>query len=132
MPSNDIVLLDSLVEKSKSYFGERFDKSTLFELFSIDQILKNHDLSFEELEYGHVDGGDDGGIDALYVFIDDNLLTDDIDYAAIRKKPNIEIVIITTKYGDQFKQTPINSLITSLLDLFDLQKARADILYPFS
>lgn len=131
MPANDLVLLDSIVEKSKAYLGKNLELSELFELFCFDQILKNYDLSYEELEYGHVDGGDDGGIDGLFILLDDNLVTEDTDTKSIRRNPEIEVIVITCKYGAQFKQIPLNNLNSSLLELFDLRKMPDDILYPF-
>lgn len=131
MPANDLVLLDSIIEKSKSYFGYTLNQSELFELFCFDQILKNYDLSYEELGFGHVDGGDDGGIDGLFILLDDNLVTEETDIKSIRRNPEVEVVVITCKYGTQFKQIPINNLISSLLELFDLRKMPEEILYPF-
>jgi hypothetical protein len=56
MPKNDLVLLDSLIEKSKSQYGSH-EESEYFELFCFDNILKDFEPSFEELENGWTDGG---------------------------------------------------------------------------
>ena len=52
MARNDLVLLDSLLEKSRAQFGDAREESELFELFCFDQVLKDYDLSFEEIESG--------------------------------------------------------------------------------
>lgn len=57
MAKNDVVLLDSIVQKSKPQFGAQLDDSELFELFAFDQMLKEYEPSFEELEAGWTDGG---------------------------------------------------------------------------
>ena len=76
MPTNDVILLDSLRQKNKPLYGTRDDESEYFELFSIDNVLKNFDLSLDELEDGWVDDSDDGGIDGFYVFVDGIRLAD--------------------------------------------------------
>lgn len=66
MPSNDLLLLDSILQKNKAQYGARSDEGEYFELFSMDSVLKNYELSLEQLEDGWVDGGDDGGLDGFY------------------------------------------------------------------
>jgi hypothetical protein len=70
LASNDILLLNSILQKNKPQYGLRADDGEYFELFSIDLVLRNYELSLEQLEDGWVDGGNDGGIDGFYVFID--------------------------------------------------------------
>ena len=131
MARNDVVLLDSLIEKAKPQYGEYLDISEAFELFCFDQILKNYELSYDDLEFGWVDGGRDGGIDGLFVFLEDQLMTEQPDYKAIRRNPHFELFIFTCKHSPSFKQEPINKLISSLPELFDLQKDQDEIIYPF-
>src|SRR5262245_66286648 len=53
--------------------------SDAFERFCIRQILKDADLSGEEIESGILGGGDDGGIDAMYFFVNRVLIQDQSD-----------------------------------------------------
>ena len=39
-------------------------------------MLKNYDLTEEQINDGLVDGGDDGGIDGLYYFVNGNYISD--------------------------------------------------------
>jgi hypothetical protein len=39
MARNDIVLLDSLIDKSRGQLGATREESELFELFAVDQLL---------------------------------------------------------------------------------------------
>src|SRR2546423_3569588 len=123
MPDNDLLLLDSLVQKSRNQYGTRQDESEYFELFSIDNVLKNFDCSLEQLEEGWVDGGDDGGIDGFYVFIDGISLSEQLDLKRVRSEPIIEIYILTVKLGETFRQTALTLLLGTLVDLFDLRNA---------
>jgi hypothetical protein len=121
MPSNDIILLNSILQKNKPLYGTRDDESEYFELFSIDSVLKNYELSLDELEDGWVDESNDGGIDGLYVFVDGIFLSDQFETKHVRQEPHIEVYILTVKSADKFTQAPVVSLITSLGELFNFQ-----------
>ena len=45
--------------------------------FSASQILKDYDLSDEEIENGIVGSGNDGGCDGIYIFLNKNLIMSD-------------------------------------------------------
>lgn len=132
MARNDVVLLDSLVEKSRNQLGSDKDESELFELFVFDQILKDYDLSFEELESGWTDGGNDGGIDGFFVFVDSRVATPDAKKYAVRKSPEIDVHIFTVRRSPKFEQQPLDTLIGSLTELLDLGVNDADLKYPFN
>ncbi len=102
MARNDIVLSDSLVEKSKEQLGTNKDESEIFELFSFDQILKDYDPSFEELESGWTDGGNDGGLDGFFVFVDGRIATPESYKYASKKSPQIDVHIFTVKRSKSF------------------------------
>lgn len=131
MARNDIVLLDSLVNKAKIQIGPGKDESQVFELFCFDQILKDFDLSSEEIETGWTDGIDDGGIDGFFIFVDGHLVIDDDFKFAAKQHPNIEIDIFTVKRSDAFSQEPLNSISNSLKELLDLTIADDELSYPF-
>ena len=67
MAKNDVVLLDSILSQrvADSLPSNKLDE--VFEFFGLEQILKDFDLSKDELEFGWIDGFDDGGIDAFFV-----------------------------------------------------------------
>jgi hypothetical protein len=131
MARNDIVLLDSLVDKARAQLGESRDRSEIFELFCLNQLLKDFELSFEELETGWTDGEDDGGIDGFYVLVDGVLVTDsDISHISHRN-PEIRVEIFTINRADSFQQKPLNSLLTSLTEVLDLTKSDSEMSYPF-
>jgi cold shock CspA family protein len=136
MAKNDVVLLDSLVEKARPRLGENRDLSEVFELFCFEQLLKDYDLSYDELEAGWTDSTNDGGIDGFFTFVDDKLATDDaledaLQYAS-RRSPEVRVVVFTIRHSDSFKQDPLNSLTTSIAEIFDLRRAEAELTYPFS
>lgn len=132
MARNDIVLLDSVINKLLEQNRGQYQLSEQFELFCYDQILKDYDLAIDEVEFGWVDGSDDGGIDGFYIFVDEKLITADVESDDFRRNPEIELVIITCKHADTFTQVPVNLLITSIQELFDLEKDESDIISTFN
>jgi hypothetical protein len=122
MAKNDLVLLDALLEKKIADFPDLKNIGEVFDIFTFENLLKDNDLSYEEIEQGWVDGGDDGGIDGLFVFLDGLPLTEPPNSNDIRKQPEIEVVVITCKHESTFKQIPLNNLLSSIPDLFDLSR----------
>ena len=58
--SNDLVLLDSVLAELGETRPQGLTDSEFFEFFTFDQILKNFDLSADELLDGQLGGGDEG------------------------------------------------------------------------
>ncbi len=48
----------------------------MFEYLIYEQVLKEYDLSSEEIRAGSVDGRNDGGIDAIYIMVNEHLISD--------------------------------------------------------
>lgn len=132
MARNDIVLLDSLVEKSKAQLGTNKEDSEIFELFSFDQILKDYDLSFEELESGWTDGGNDGGLDGFFILVDSRIATPESYKYVARKLPQIDAHIFSVRRSKSFGQQPLDTLISSLSEIFDLGIENVKLQYPYN
>jgi hypothetical protein len=132
MARNDVVLLDSLVEKSKAQLGSDREESELFELFTFDQVLKDYEPSFEELESGWTDGGNDGGLDGFFIFVGDRIATPDSPTFASKRSPHIDVHIISARRSATFEQQPIDSLISSLGELLDLRIRDNELKYPYN
>jgi hypothetical protein len=120
MRSNDLLLLDGILNKNRPRYGARDSEGEYFELFAIDAMLRHYDLTLEELEDGFVDGGDDGGIDGFYVFVDGVYLAEDYDVRYARSDPRFDVHIVTSKHADAFRQAPLTALVSALPDLLDL------------
>ena len=74
MATNDSIVLNSILEQKKIQIARDLPDDDFFELFTFEQVLKKYDLSYEELEHGKIGGGDDGGIDGLFIFINKKYL----------------------------------------------------------
>jgi hypothetical protein len=132
MARNDVVLLDSLLSKARARFASNLDESEVLELFSFEQVLKDFDLSYEELESGWTDGPDDGAIDGFFVLVDGQLATEDVLEHVMRRNPEIHVFLFSVRHADSFQQQPLNALRMSVSELFDLTKSTDNLAYPFA
>lgn len=120
MPNNDQIVLDQILQQRKREIDPSADDSSFFELFTAEQVLKDFDLSYDEIESGLIGGGQDGGIDGLYVLVNGELAQEDPDFSYLRRDAEIEIIIIQSKTSSGFQETPIERFITISDDIFDL------------
>lgn len=131
MAKNDVVLIDSLLQQSHvNTLGAEIGE--LFERFVLEQILKNFDLSNEELEFGWTDGSHDGGIDGFYVLINGRLLTDPTDFSWPKTGAEIQVFLVTCKHHATFQQVPLDALLASVQELFDLSRTNAQLAGKYS
>lgn len=131
MAKNDVILIDSLLQQLEAS-SPIADQSELFEQFVLEQVLKNYDLSTEELEFGWTDGSLDGGIDGFYVLVNGRLLTDPSDFAWPRSGAEIQVYLVTCKHHSTFQQAPLDSLLASVQELFDLSYSSSELTGKYS
>ncbi|MGD1085447.1 MAG: hypothetical protein ABSA47_11955 [Verrucomicrobiota bacterium] len=79
-----------------------------FEVFSIEQILKDAELSDAEIASGNFGGGGDGGVDGFYFFINRALIQDD-DFQP-QAAMGAELVIIQSTLSPSFSEEKIQKL----------------------
>ena len=90
------------------------------EYFAFEQILKDYDLSVDEIIQGSVDGRNDGGIDGFYILVNGHILTEATETFKWPKSGSVlEVWIITCKHHDTFKQAPLDNLVASIVELLD-------------
>src|SRR5690349_9730241 len=85
MKTNNQKILEAILEESRAELAPTLSPSEHFEHFVADLVLRDHDLSLDEVASGLVDGGNDGGIDAIYSIINDELLSEDTGLDSVRK-----------------------------------------------
>jgi len=120
--TNDVILLNQLLKEKRELNGDNIPESEFFELFTAEQILKDDDLSYDDLEAGIVDGSGDGGIDSIFFFINGILYSEDGDYSLLKKGASLRLVLIQSKTSEGFSEDGINKMISSANDFFDLGK----------
>ena len=129
--SNSILLLETLIEEKRKEVASNLSIQDFFEIFSVENILKDKDLSYDDIVSGVVDGGDDGGIDSIYLFVNDEIISEKTDnYSDYKKGVNIEIFAFQTKFSPTFKENAVekfNRTINDLLDFsLDIEKMKLE------
>jgi hypothetical protein len=88
-----------------------------FEVFSMEQVLKDAELSDEEIEAGNFGGGNDGGVDGFYFFINRVLVQDEssLPDAAL----SAELVLIQSTRTPSFTEDKVQKMEAFCRDVFD-------------
>ena len=126
MANNDQIILDQIVEEQRRNRFPTASKSEFFEIYVAAQVLKDFDLSDEEVESGLVGNGGDGGIDCIYTFANGELIQEDFDYDPLKKNVLIEVVIIQSKTSESFGEESMNKFVAVTRDMFDLARPLDD------
>lgn len=123
MAKNDIVIIDGIIDDRVVTGVPSNQRDEAFEYFAVEQILKDYDLSSDEIAATSVDGRDDGGIDSFLIFVNGHLLLD--PHYFIWPKSNSEIIVwvVSSKLHTTFQQAPVDKLVATFSELFDFSKS---------
>ena len=106
--TNSQLLLKECIRQEFSDSSIYTEESTFFEFFAASQVLKNQNLSDDELDEGIVGSSHDGGCDGLYVFLNGDMLTSDqLDTLNASKGSPLNFTIIQAKNTTSFNETTI-------------------------
>ena len=93
--TNNQKLMDECIQQELSENENFNEKNEFFEFFSSSMVLKNYDLSDDEIMAGLTGGGNDGGIDGFYLFINDEFVTEDLlDALTITRGSTIDLILV--------------------------------------
>jgi len=132
--SNNKIILEGCIKTFKETNEIDLTESEIFEIFSLSQIHKDRNITYENIISSIVDGGNDGGIDSIMVFIDEEFVEsiDDLENFNFTNKTNSKFIITQCKKENSFKEGPIDKLITTIPVLFDLEKNELALLSRFN
>lgn len=123
MSTNQQIILDTLLAQQKQELWNSYiSDDDYFHLFVTEQILKNQELSYDEIQEWIVDNWGDGGVDAMYTFVNSELVQKDTDLIDGKRNSIIDLYIIQSKNSNKFKESAIEKCTSSAIDLFDLNK----------
>jgi hypothetical protein len=139
MTGNEVVLIDSLIADAQKARDTPLPDDVAFELFAAGAVLRDRNLSDEEIEVGRIGGGMDGGLDAVYVFQDGVLLDEDSDVFSedftaknVRKNVELDLWLIQAKREMSFTETAFDKVESSLGRLLDLTQTDKQLAVYYS
>jgi hypothetical protein len=130
MAKNDVVFLDRVLEHRSAHGPSELDVGEFFELFTAEQILKdreNRELTYEELELGRLGGGDEGGIDAFFVFVDGRLIEEGEELPEPRQGAELTIYAIQSKRATGFSELAVQRMSDTFEHILDLAVSRDEL-----
>jgi len=132
--NNELVLLDQVLQQRQTERATPLANDYAFELFACEQALRGHDLSAEEIADGVVGGGNDGGLDGIYAFLGDVLLTEDsdlfqpdFDRNKTPRRTRLELWMVQAKQGTSFTETAIEKVADCSRRLLSLAENDEDL-----
>lgn len=120
MVDNSQQLLSDVLSQRRQEIEPSSSEQEFFEVFCAEQILKEYDLSYEEVHAGVVDGEHDGGVDSVYSFVNGELVVEDFDVSSFKRDVRIDLHLIQSKTSGGFSEGPINKLISVSRNLLKL------------
>lgn len=118
--TNDQIILEQIIKERCEESQNGLSIPEYFEIYAASEILKNQDLSYDDIDYGIVGSGGDGGIDSIYTFINGELLKEDTPINTSQKKNTIDLYVIQSKTSAAFKEDAVVKFRESAEDLFNL------------
>jgi hypothetical protein len=117
MSEIDVRALEANFEGWQKERAPALARDKAFERFCIEQILKDADLSDEEIESGILGGSDDGGVDAFYFFVNRTLIQDETELPD--PALTAQLVLIQAKYEKSFTEGAVEKLHSFTRDLLN-------------
>lgn len=122
LTNNQILLKECIKQEFEESSGYN-DISTYFEHFAASQVLKDFNLSDEEIDSGNSGGGNDGGCDNLYIFLNGELITaDQVDGLNATKGSYLDFFILQSKNTTSFGEDALMKWKTVSGNLLDMSK----------
>ena len=119
--SNDLKLLDNFISQNRAEVASNMEPDEYFEFLLAEQITKDFDLTNDQINDGIMGGGNDGGIDAIYVFVNGLLMEEDTEAPAITDGINIHVIIAQAKNTVGYREDVVNRFDSFSEDAFDLE-----------
>lgn len=125
MPNNDVVLLADMLERDRLAFGGTVQDHDTF--FTAKHYLRKYFPTPDDLLSGLVDGGQDGGIDGIYVFAGSACLRDEVSINGLSGDAELDLLILQVKNSRSFGEDAINRLLVTLPKILDFSRDEADL-----
>ena len=122
LTTNNQKLIDECIHLDLNENENFTNVNDFFEFFTSSMVLKDYDLSDDEILNGITGQGNDGGIDGFYLFINDELVTEDmIEDINIPRSSSIDLIIVQAKYASSFGEDAILKWKTTSSNLLEMK-----------
>eukprot|EP00456_Euglypha_rotunda_P051485 TRINITY_DN41585_c0_g1_i6.p1 TRINITY_DN41585_c0_g1~~TRINITY_DN41585_c0_g1_i6.p1 ORF type:complete len:218 (-),score=43.34 TRINITY_DN41585_c0_g1_i6:11-628(-) len=132
MAKNVLLLLDGIVDDRIGIRLPSEKRDEAFEYFAFEQLMKDYDLSTDELIYSSIDGRQDGGIDGFFILVNGHLLQDPESFVWPRSNSDLRLVLISCKHHESFKQVTVDALIATITEVLDFSLEDAELTGAYS
>ena len=120
MSGNSQQILQDVLDQKRTEVAPELSEAEYFEVFCAEEILKDFDLSYDEIESGIVDGEHDGGIDSVYTFVNGALISEDFDHSTLKKNVQFDLFVIQSKTSKGFSEASVDKIISTTRKLLKL------------
>lgn len=125
--TNNQILLRECIKQEFEDSSDYADISAFFEHFAISELLKDYNITDDEIDNGNVGGGNDGGCDGIYLFLNDELISpDQIETLSAPKGSTLKLCIIQAKNELGFKEDAIMKWKTVSENLMNMSSSLSD------
>ena len=131
---NNVIILNDCIKEYKNNNELQTNDDETFEFFSIGQITKKSNLSFEDIEASIVDGTKDGGIDCLLMLVDETPVQSEehIEELDLNESSNVKLIIGQVKNTSSLKESVIDKIYISISQIFDLENDESSLEESFN
>lgn len=121
---NNIIILKECIKSFKKHNELTCNDDYLFGFFSVVQLTKLYNLTFDDIEDSTVDGALDGGIDNFIILVDDMpiITKEQIEEISISDISTIKLIIIQSKNNENFKESVLDKIYISITQIYNLEK----------
>jgi AIPR protein len=127
MSDHEVKLFEANFKVWKTDFGAGLIDSKAFERYVVEQVLKDFDLSNDAIESGDCGAEDDGGVDAVHLFMNSTHIA--LETPPLVPAGPIELHLIQAKYERGFAETAVQKLESFAQDLLSYNKPVDEIKY---
>ena len=127
MSAHEVKLFEANFNVWKTDRAAGLTESKAFERYVIEQVLKDFDLSNDAIESGDCGAEDDGGVDAVYLFMNKTHIA--LETPPVVPAGPIELHLIQAKYEKGFAETAVQKLESFAKDLLSYDKSVDDLKY---
>lgn len=122
MLSNEQVLIKTVLQQEKQDRAPEMGDDDYFGRFTTQLIMRKYDLNDSEVDEGITDGGNDGGCDGIYLFINDDLIhLDNTEFDKYKKSAEVSLHLLQTKNTTGFSENAIMKWKTFSDNLLSLE-----------